>query len=103
MSICSGTGKQSIGAYHLERLRTMAERIEDMPNFICVTCGTEYPESEQMPAHCRICEDDRQYVNPNGQAWTTLDELRRQHHNTVESIEPGLHQIKSEPKVGIGQ
>ncbi len=74
-----------------------------MPNYICVTCGTQYPESEQPPAHCPICEDERQYVNPNGQAWTTLDALRREHHNTVERVEPNLHRIKSEPKVGIGQ
>jgi hypothetical protein len=74
-----------------------------MPNYICVTCGVQYPESAQPPAHCPICEDERQYVNPNGQAWTTLDELRQKHQNTIEQIEPNLHRIKSEPKVAIGQ
>ena len=74
-----------------------------MTHFICVTCGTQYPDSAQPPAHCPICEDERQYVNPNGQAWTKLDELRKQHTNVIEEIEPGLHHIKSEPKVGIGQ
>lgn len=74
-----------------------------MPNYICVTCGTQYPESEQPPAHCLICEDERQYVNPHGQTWTTLDELRQQHRNTIEQVEPNLYRIKSEPKVGIGQ
>lgn len=74
-----------------------------MTHFICVTCGVQYPDSEQPPAHCLICEDERQYVNPNGQAWTTLDDLRKQHTNVIEEIEPGLHRIKSEPKVGIGQ
>jgi hypothetical protein len=74
-----------------------------MPNYVCVTCGTQYPESEQPPAHCPICEDERQYVNPNGQTWTTLDELRQQHHNTIEPVEPNLYRLHSEPKVGIGQ
>ncbi|HAX23411.1 MAG TPA: MBL fold metallo-hydrolase, partial [Chloroflexi bacterium] len=38
-----------------------------MEQYICVTCGTQYPEAEQPPAGCPICLDDRQYVNPNGQ------------------------------------
>lgn len=74
-----------------------------MPEYICVTCGTQYPDSQQPPAHCPICEDDRQYVNPNGQAWTTLAELRQSSHNVIEPVEPGLYRIKSDPKVGIGQ
>src|SRR5579859_3228048 len=74
-----------------------------MPDYICVTCGTQYPESEQPPAHCAICEDERQYVNPNGQSWTTLDDLRQNSHNVIEPVEAGLYRIKSEPRVGIGQ
>ncbi len=71
--------------------------------FICVTCGTQYPESDQPPAHCLICEDERQYVNPDGQQWTTLDALRPAHHLLIEPVEPGLYRLKPEPKVGIGQ
>lgn len=74
-----------------------------MTHFICVTCGVQYADSAEPPKHCPICEDERQYVNPNGQAWTTLAELQREHRNIIEEIEPGLHRIKSEPKVGIGQ
>ena len=74
-----------------------------MPLFICVTCGTQYPESVQPPAHCPICEDERQYVNPNGQQWTTLEELRPGHQIVIETIEPNLSCFKPEPKVGIGQ
>ena len=43
-----------------------------MPAFICTTCGTQYPESEAPPANCTICQEERQYVNPLGQSWTTL-------------------------------
>jgi len=74
-----------------------------MEKFICVTCGTQYPPSAQQPDGCPICLDDRQYVNPNGQQWTTLGELRRGHRNTFIDLEPGLSAILPEPKVGIGQ
>jgi len=74
-----------------------------MPLSICITCGTQYPESVQPPAHCPICEDERQYVNPNGQQWTTLEELRPDHHITIETVEPNLSRLKPEPKVGIAQ
>ena len=74
-----------------------------MPKYTCVTCGTQYPESAQPPAHCPICEDERQYVNPNGQGWTTLEDLRQDRHMLIEPLEPGLHHLKPEPKAGIGQ
>jgi glyoxylase-like metal-dependent hydrolase (beta-lactamase superfamily II) len=74
-----------------------------MPLYICVTCGTQYPESEQAPAHCPICEDERQYVNPNGQQWTTLEALRRNHHIVIEPLETNLYHLKPEPKIAIGQ
>jgi glyoxylase-like metal-dependent hydrolase (beta-lactamase superfamily II) len=74
-----------------------------MAKYICVTCGTQYPETEQPPAHCPICEDERQYVNPNGQQWTTLDALRQNTHMLIEPVEANLHRLKPEPKIGIGQ
>ncbi len=74
-----------------------------MPNYICVTCGNQYAATEQPPLRCLICEDERQYVNPKGQAWTTLAELEREHHNVVSSLEPGLTEIGTEPKFAIGQ
>ncbi len=74
-----------------------------MEHYICVTCGTQYPASAQPPEGCPICLDDRQYVNPNGQQWTTLEELRRDHRNRFIALEPGVTAILPEPKVGIGQ
>ena len=41
--------------------------------FICVTCGTQYPPSEQPPDRCEICLDERQFVNPRGQTWTSAN------------------------------
>ena len=48
-----------------------------MTNYICVTCGTQFADSQTPPAHCPICEDERQYIGWNGQQWTTLEELRQ--------------------------
>ncbi len=33
-----------------------------MSRFLCVTCGTQDPESETPPNECLICQDERQYV-----------------------------------------
>lgn len=74
-----------------------------MPKYLCVTCGTQYPPSDDPPAGCPICEDDRQYVNRNGQMWTTLAERQGQHQNVVQQIGDGLWTISTTPKLGIGQ
>ncbi len=74
-----------------------------MPAFICTTCGTQYPPSDAPPSGCAICEDARQYVNPLGQSWTTMEALRRTHRNAYGEIEPGLLGIGTEPSFAIGQ
>ena len=74
-----------------------------MRNYICVTCGHQFAESDEPPHHCPICQDDRQFVNPRGQSWTTLDELAREHHNVLRPLESGLTGIGTEPKFAIGQ
>ncbi|MBL8131509.1 MAG: MBL fold metallo-hydrolase [Anaerolineae bacterium] len=74
-----------------------------MARYLCVTCGTQYPESDAPPAHCPICEDERQYVNPAGQQWTTLDELQRDRRNVMTELEPRLTAVRTEPAFAIGQ
>lgn len=74
-----------------------------MPSAICVTCGTQYPPLPSAPERCPICDDERQYVGPNGQQWTTMEELGRAHHNRVQEHEPGLVGIGTEPRFAIGQ
>jgi len=74
-----------------------------MLNYICTTCGHQFAESEEPPSRCAICEDDRQYVNPQGQSWTTVDQLAREHHNVLKSLETGLTGIDTEPSFAIGQ
>ena len=41
---------------------------------ICITCGVQYAEPDIVA--CPICEDERQYVRHDGQAWTTLPAMR---------------------------
>lgn len=71
--------------------------------FICVTCGTQFPESAEAPQSCPICEDERQYVGFGGQQWTTPEELRKGHGSRIEEVEPDLVGIGCEPSFAIGQ
>ena len=71
-----------------------------MPRWICRTCAVQFPDSAEPPAACPICEDPRQYVPPEGQLWTTLDELRREHRADIRELEPGLVGIGMEPAFG---
>src|SRR5690242_12155675 len=73
--------------------------------FICVTCGTQYPPSAsaEPPANCPICDDDRQYVGPNGQQWTSLADLRASHANEIVAVDAGLTGIATAPSFAIGQ
>lgn len=72
-------------------------------SYICTTCGTQYPPRDNPPALCPICADDRQYISAGGQKWTTLDEIRADHTNRFEEVEPGVTKIVTDPKFGIGQ
>jgi hypothetical protein len=71
--------------------------------FICTACGTQYPESGMPPAQCVICEEERQYVPPGGQSWTTLERLRIGHRNSFHQYEVGIFGIGTEPHFAIGQ
>ena len=74
-----------------------------MTSYICVTCGTQFTATEQPPDRCPVCEDQRQYVGPEGQRWTSLDELRRHHDNVFREQEPRLLGIGTLPSFAIGQ
>jgi DNA-directed RNA polymerase subunit RPC12/RpoP len=74
-----------------------------MENYICVQCGTQFDESAQSPTSCPICEDERQFVRHEGQAWTTLKRLAADHRNRFEEEAPRLLGIGTEPEFAIGQ
>jgi hypothetical protein len=72
--------------------------------YVCRTCGVQQAPSDGPPAHCAICDDERQYVPPGGQRWATLAELAGEGHRVeVRDLEPGLTGIGANPPVGIGQ
>jgi hypothetical protein len=73
-----------------------------MTAWICVQCGQQYAESEAPPAHCIICEDDRQYVRWGGQTWTGMDELSRTHQIDWRD-DLGLVGIGIKPDLAIAQ
>jgi glyoxylase-like metal-dependent hydrolase (beta-lactamase superfamily II) len=73
-----------------------------MTHFMCVQCGIQFAASDAPPASCPICEDERQYVRLAGQAWTTMEELGRD-HKVVLKDEDGVLSIGVEPHFAIGQ
>ncbi len=74
-----------------------------MPAFLCTTCGTQYPPADTPPPGCAICQEERQYVNPLGQGWTTAEALSRTHRNAFGEHEPDLLGIGTVPAFAIGQ
>jgi hypothetical protein len=74
-----------------------------MPAYICSTCAAQFPPSDQPPKECPICTDERQFVPPSGQGWTTLDAVGKKHTNQWRQYEPGLIGIGTVPQFCIGQ
>jgi Metallo-beta-lactamase superfamily len=75
-----------------------------MTVWICAACAVEQPDSPRPPAVCLICNDERQYVPPSGQRWTTLEALAAEGRTgRLAELEPGLTGIRVTPDVGIGQ
>jgi glyoxylase-like metal-dependent hydrolase (beta-lactamase superfamily II) len=73
-------------------------------SWVCATCGNHHPAAASPPAVCAVCADERQWVPPGGQRWTTLEELRAAgHRGDVREVEPGLTGIGADPPFAIGQ
>jgi hypothetical protein len=73
-----------------------------VPVWTCEQCGAQFPESDVPPASCPICEDERQFVNWNGQAWIAREELTKR-HRLVWRDDMNLLGIGVEPSFAIGQ
>jgi hypothetical protein len=74
-----------------------------MEAYICTACGLQYAPSAKPPAQCAICEEERQYVPPAGQSWTTLPSLAARAFNAWREHEPGVLGIGTQPAFAIGQ
>ena len=95
--------KHSAAAVAMPAALGGANPTPEQQRHICITCGTEFAESEGPPPACPICDDERQYVGWDGQRWTTLEELRADHRADIREEEPGLVGIGCEPGFAIGQ
>src|SRR6185503_12581426 len=74
-----------------------------MANYICMTCGVQYGETDAPPEHCLICEDERQYIGIKGQRWTTIPEMQEEYHNRVEDIDTNITGIGTVPGFAMGR
>src|SRR5436853_6915666 len=73
-----------------------------MATSVCATCGNHF--ADPRPDLCMVCADERQWLPPGGQRWTTLAELAAAGHAAdVRTVEPGLTGIGADPPVAIGQ
>jgi glyoxylase-like metal-dependent hydrolase (beta-lactamase superfamily II) len=69
---------------------------------ICAACGNHF--HQPAPGVCPVCADERQWLPPDGQRWTSLAELAEAgHRSDVRLAEPGLTGIGADPPVAIGQ
>lgn len=74
-----------------------------MTNFICVQCGAQFPDSDEPPERCPICDEERQYIHFAGQRWTTLEEMRRTYRLKIADEGEKITGIGSDPPFGINQ
>ena len=70
--------------------------------WICETCGTQFAPSLAPPAHCPICDDERQYVGWAGQTWATPDALAARHAIRI-ADEAGVMTLELTPGFAINQ
>ncbi|UPG74164.1 hypothetical protein MVG78_08600 [Roseomonas gilardii subsp. gilardii] len=71
--------------------------------FLCRACGTSYPPADAPPAACPVCQDERQFVPAEGQAWIARGDLPRTHRNAWHRHEPGLFSLQTVPAFAINQ
>ncbi|KAL1913776.1 hypothetical protein Sste5344_000043 [Sporothrix stenoceras] len=76
-----------------------------MDLMICGMCGAQH--DTRAIKSCKVCDDPRQYVPPEGQTWTTLREMQRskKYQNLLvpDKYDSGVVSIYTTPQVAIGQ
>jgi hypothetical protein len=73
-----------------------------VPFWTCEQCGAQFPDSDESPASCPICEDERQFVNWKGQTWIAREALSER-FKLVWRDDLGILGIGVEPAFAIGQ
>ena len=69
---------------------------------LCTACSTSY-EDDASIRHCKICEDERQFVPVSGQHWLSLSDLCATHQNKWQLHQPGLFSLQTVPAFAINQ
>jgi hypothetical protein len=87
----------------LNNLKLKDKSEEILSKSICATCGTQFPPDKPLPQLCPICDDDRQYINVNGQQWTSLENINQQFGLKVTKRSESLYELKMVPDFAIGQ
>jgi glyoxylase-like metal-dependent hydrolase (beta-lactamase superfamily II) len=78
--------------------------MDEQPAWVCPTCGANYPPAAAPPSRCDLCGDERQWVPPGGQVWTTMADLAGSGYRTeIRELEPDLLGIGVQPDIGVGQ
>src|SRR6266498_1179380 len=72
-------------------------------SFLCTTCATQVPVSDQPPPECPICWEARQHVPEEGQQWVRYDEVRASRRAGIREEQAKLTGIGMKPELGIGQ
>jgi hypothetical protein len=73
-----------------------------MPFWTCEQCGAQFPDHSEPPPSCPICEDERQFVNWNGQAWLSREDMSKS-HRVLWRDDLGIPGLGVEPSFAIGQ
>jgi len=73
-----------------------------MPLWTCFQCGAQFPDTPAPPAACKICDDERQFVNWKGQSFVSRDDLAGR-HQVVWREDDGVTGLAMEPSFAIGQ
>ena len=73
-----------------------------MPLWTCFQCGAQFPGSDAPPRACLICEDERQFVNWQGQSFLTREEMRARYKIAFRD-DLGVVGLRVEPSFAIGQ
>ena len=60
--------------------------------------SAQFAERDSLPERCPICDEERQYVRWDGQAWTTTDELRKTHRLKIADEAENIAGIGAEPE-----
>jgi hypothetical protein len=71
--------------------------------FFCSTCGTQFTNAIYITKDCPICDNDRQFIPPNGQSWTKWNDLNINYSNNINELVPNLFEIRTSPRFALGQ